>query len=93
MNYKNLVVLALCIGLFSCKGKTEAKKDPEPKKEVAKTTQKTDHQLREISRISDPIIIDGIENEESWSNAAWYPIDQVWIGKPIDAADFSGRYK
>jgi len=49
--------------------------------------------LREIPKITDAITIDGIVNEESWSNATWYPMDQVWLGEPVAAEDFSGRYK
>lgn len=88
MNYRNLFILALLIGLLGCK-----ENNKEAKKEVVNTTQKADHQLRQISKISDTIIIDGIGNEETWSNATWHTMDQVWLGQPVDSSDFSGRYK
>jgi hypothetical protein len=88
MKYQSLFLLAIFMSLFGCKTKAE-----EPKKEVAEVTQKTDHQLRQIPKISDTITIDGIVNEETWSNASWYAMDQVWIGQAVDSADFTGRYK
>lgn len=42
-----------------------------------------------------PVIIDGQATEDCWKNAAWHPIDQVWI--PWNASmkedDFKGRFK
>jgi hypothetical protein len=38
---------------------------------------------------------DGVENDDCWTNAGWYPIDQTWItwGQSIDPADFHGEFK
>ena len=41
----------------------------------------------------DAILIDGIANEKTWKESTWLPIGQVWLGKPVDSTDFSGRYK
>jgi len=40
-------------------------------------------------------VIDGIANDNCWSEAKWQTIDQVWIpwGAPLDSSDFYGRYK
>ena len=38
-------------------------------------------------------LIDGREEEDAWQQAAWLPLDQVWIGETPAPADFSGRYK
>lgn len=38
-------------------------------------------------------LIDGNADEEAWQQAAWLPLDQVWIGETPAPADFSGRYK
>ena len=38
-------------------------------------------------------IIDGKANDACWKKAAWLPIDQVWLGKPMSKGDFKGRYK
>lgn len=37
--------------------------------------------------------IDGIGDDKAWQSAVWRPIDNVWLGGPLDSADFSGRYK
>lgn len=38
-------------------------------------------------------LIDGSAGDTAWQKAEWLPLDQVWIGQPPSAADFSGRYK
>ncbi|WP_165954166.1 sugar-binding protein [Seongchinamella unica] len=37
--------------------------------------------------------IDGIADDEAWMTADWRPIDNIWLGGPLDAGDFQGRYK
>lgn len=54
---------------------------------------KEDHQLIEVEYVTESPIIDGKGNENSWNRAIWYPIDQNWLGPPIDNTDFSGRFK
>lgn len=72
----------------SCQ-KNSKKPEEKPKEDV----QKVDHQTREISKTNETILIDGMANESTWNEASWYPMDQVWIGQPIDSSDFQGRYK
>lgn len=88
MKYLNTFFLVLIIACSSCK---TDKKEPVPTKEEG--VQKTDHQLRSIKRSNDVIKIDAIASESSWENATWYPMDQVWLGQPVDSSDFTGRYK
>lgn len=38
-------------------------------------------------------VIDGEASDAVWQKAPWQPLDQLWLGSPPDAADFSGRYK
>ncbi|WP_081670947.1 sugar-binding protein [Sporocytophaga myxococcoides] len=38
-------------------------------------------------------VIDGNGNDAVWNDAAWVPISNVYIGNPVTADDFSGRYK
>lgn len=76
------------MAFISCKKEV---KQPEVKKKGG--VQKNDHQLRSISKLSDEIKIDGIANENSWNNASWYPMDQVWLGQAVDSTDFTGKYK
>lgn len=38
-------------------------------------------------------VLDGTGNDAVWQQSEWLPLDQVWIGQPPTAADFSGRYK
>lgn len=40
-----------------------------------------------------PPVIDGRADDSCWQQAQWYPMDQVWVGVPPSATDFSGRYK
>ena len=54
---------------------------------------KTNHQEILVAKRVDTILIDGIANEKTWKESTWLPINQVWIGKPVDSKDFSGRYK
>lgn len=37
--------------------------------------------------------IDGLGKDACWQKAKWYPIDQLWLGKPLEQGDFEGRYK
>jgi hypothetical protein len=37
-------------------------------------------------------VIDGVV-DTVWNNAAWAPIDQLWIGPAITTSDFSGMFK
>jgi len=38
-------------------------------------------------------VIDGNGNDAAWNDAAWVSISNVYIGNPVTADDFSGRYK
>lgn len=38
-------------------------------------------------------LLDGLANDSVWSEAAWLPMDQVWLGPAPSEKDFSGRYK
>ncbi|HEX2937259.1 MAG TPA: sugar-binding protein [Bacteroidales bacterium] len=38
-------------------------------------------------------VIDGIGNDTCWDKAEWATIDQIWIGQPVDASDFTGKFK
>lgn len=37
--------------------------------------------------------IDGNSDDIAWESAQWRPIDNIWLGGPLEAADFNGRYK
>ena len=54
---------------------------------------KTNNQEITVAKRVDTILIDGIANEKTWKESTWLPINQVWMGKPVDSTDFSGRYK
>lgn len=81
---------ALCflVLFFSCQKQTSTHTTSN-----TKITSKKDHQLLSVNLNTDLITIDGIANENTWKKASWFPIDQVWLGAPVDSADFSGRYK
>lgn len=38
-------------------------------------------------------LINGKADDPAWQTAEWLPLDQVWLGAPPAAEDFSGRYK
>jgi len=42
---------------------------------------------------TDSVLVDGSDADEIWSKATWYPMDQVWLGSPMDSGDFKGRFK
>jgi hypothetical protein len=46
-----------------------------------------------ITRASEGILLNGIGDDTAWSATEWKPIDQVWLGSPMAASDFGGRYK
>lgn len=54
---------------------------------------KKDHQIMNISKAAKSPEIDGKSNDAAWGNAEWYPINQLWLGRPYDNNDFSGRFK
>ena len=40
-----------------------------------------------------PVIVDGVADDPVWDRAEWRSLEHRWLGPPVDAADFSGRYK
>jgi len=40
-----------------------------------------------------PPVVDGNGNDAIWAKVPWQPIDHLWLGKPIKAQDFQGRFK
>lgn len=38
-------------------------------------------------------VVDGRSADACWAAAAWYPLNQRWLGPPVVPADFQGRYK
>ncbi|MEM6514024.1 MAG: sugar-binding protein [Pseudomonadota bacterium] len=38
-------------------------------------------------------VVDGMDDDAAWANAAWQPLKHNWLGPEIDGSDFSGRYK
>lgn len=54
---------------------------------------KIDHQIIEVSKAMDNLIVDGTADDVSWQNSIWHPIDQLWLGNTYTPDDFSGRYK
>ena len=82
--YKILLLIACFSFFINCKKNIE--------KPLFKN-QKTNHQLHTVLKNIDLITIDGIGDEKTWKNSSWLPINQLWLGKPIDSSDFSGRYK
>ncbi len=38
-------------------------------------------------------VIDGDPSDPAWTNATWYPMDQVWVGEAPSPEDFQGRFK
>lgn len=57
------------------------------------SSDKIEVQLIEVNKAAKAPVIDGRMNEEIWKNSAWHPMDQVWLGTPINSSDFEGRFK
>lgn len=83
--YKTLLLFTCFSFFINCKNNIQ-------KKPLFKN-QKINHQLHTVLKNIDSIDIDGIGDEKTWKNSSWLPINYLWLGKPIDSSDFSGRYK
>lgn len=46
-----------------------------------------------VKKATIPPVIDGLVNDDCWSNSGWLLLDQVWLGDKPSKEDFSGRYK
>lgn len=47
-----------------------------------------------VARQTDTIpVIDGIGNDNCWTQANWASINHMWIGPAVTPADYSGKYK
>lgn len=84
MKYYKIFILLIII--ISCKNKIS-------KTPIKEKPDKINHQLITINQTDKEIVIDGIADDTSWQKAKWHPMNQVWIGNPIDSTDFTGRYK
>lgn len=69
-------------------GKTETVKF-----NYTKATSKPIKQLLEVQRSEATISIDGVADEDIWSQSDWHALDQVWLGAALTSEDFEGRYK
>jgi hypothetical protein len=49
------------------------------------------HNLAPRSEV--PVAVDGVADDPVWSQAAWGPINQLWLGVLPEPDDFTGRYK
>jgi len=51
------------------------------------------NQLISVRKAKIDPVIDGIANEDIWSDKFWLPLDQLWLGDSYTSDDFYGRYK
>ena len=47
----------------------------------------------EVPHIETTPLINGIGEDECWKLTSWRPINQVWVGEPMEEGDFEGHYK
>lgn len=40
-----------------------------------------------------PVLIDGSRRDAIWAQANWYSMNYLWMGNPVDSADYYGRFK
>lgn len=38
-------------------------------------------------------VVDGSGTDDCWKTTGWLPINQLWLGQPVDSSDFHGKYK
>jgi hypothetical protein len=57
------------------------------------SSDKIEVQLIEVKQALESPTIDGRMNEAIWQKSSWHPIDQLWLGRPYDPNDFTGRFK
>jgi len=86
---KHLIYILIAIVLFSCK----SEKNETPHVETSTWPSKQEKQLIQIKKSLAPISIDGAASEPAWESSDWQPLDQFWLGEPVDSTDFNGRYK
>ncbi len=60
---------------------------------LANSTHDPDRSHYQAPRAEVAPVIDGEADDTAWSKAEWRAIDNIWLGGPLDPADFSGRYK
>lgn len=42
---------------------------------------------------STPVIIDGLCDDETWSNMDWNDLNYAWMGPDVDSMDYYGKFK
>ncbi|MDY8137297.1 sugar-binding protein [Aquimarina sp. 2201CG5-10] len=89
---QKLSFLLLFILIVSCKNEIKTNRVDEIAV-VEKTSQKKDHQVREIKKAVIVPNVDGNMDDPIWNETTWYSIDQRWLGDPYSFEDFFGRYK
>lgn len=47
----------------------------------------------EANKSTTAVVVDGVADEASWQLATWQPINNLILGDPPSAEDFSGRFK
>jgi len=48
---------------------------------------------RQITKVNETIVIDGLPEEKIWSSLPWSLLNHTWLGEAYSNKDFSGRYK
>ncbi len=76
--------ILITLALFCCKNNPAERADPPPV---------SDGGTPEFTAGYGTPTINGLGDDAAWQQAEWLPLDQVWIGAPPTATDFSGRYK
>ena len=83
---KNILSLITAVTLVACSPKIT------PKTTATGTIDFSKYELVAKSTGTAPII-DGNSIDDCWDNQTWYPIQYVWMGKPVTKDDFEGRFK
>ncbi|MEM5564498.1 sugar-binding protein [Psychroserpens sp. AS72] len=79
-----LYITSIFIICFGCKENSTT---------VSSKISKQEKQLIKVNKTKTIIVIDGIAEENGWKSSNWHALDQLWLGHPYTATDFSGRYK
>jgi len=98
---KIILSLVAAAILVSCNSSKEVKNTLDESKDVVKETENVtvydsiDFSKYELIANETEVapIIDGDSSDTCWGNQTWYPIQYVWMGKPVTKDDFEGRFK
>ena len=86
-SFQLLLFISFILAICSCADNATSQKSVIPANKTSNT------EFQSINFATSPVRLDGLATDAAWANAEWHPIDQVWLGEPMEPGDFEGRFK